>query len=1223
MEATITELAHLRVPLEKIVEATNNFSDKNITGLGEFGKVYKGKLDHKGKMIKIVARRLDPKNRRGDVEFWNEVSTLYTLSILPVPQCDYTVELIGFCDEKGEKIVINRHYPKGSLAPYISNPLTLNFNQRLDIAMNVCWAAYIIHKGTHMSPGVYGSVPHGDYIIHRNINSSTILLDREWNPRLSGFEYSIKHSEERRNQVLNYGAVGTKAYIDPAIEKYGGVNYKSDIYSIGVVLFELLCGRKALEENKLLAPLAKINYEKGTLKDIIHPDLLSQMKQESFELFSKAAYCCLKDDPTLRPPSEDIFYLLQEAKNAQIKKDEMQEKPIFESLLNISSPDIWKVKQWEHWRIELTHIYSPPPSPLKDYARSYTHPQHVTFKQEIEYYDKEHISLVEQKNKEELPKKRQIVSAKLVVYEENVILSELDILDCCRHPNIQSFLGFYHNGDKMMLFYEYISDKCLDDIVMDVDLTWERRLKICIDVAHGLDYLHNGMKGEKMILKVDLSCSKIELDDSFRAKIVGFENSIIIRLGQNQENVKTHKLKRESDVFNFGVLMYQILCNMPTYRAEDYPQGLANSVRRYISDGMLMKMLHQGIKEENYGNKLFLKKGPYKDSLSLFIDTACRCLGELKNEGLDIKVIIKELEKALSFHENHKDPLRMSFNDIKLATHDFDPANCIGVGGFGRVYKGKLAHTNVNGHSTIVVKKLDKSQGQGEKQYYIELEILCAYNHENIIGLIGYSDETNEKLIVYEYASNGSLDTHLKSSILTWRNRLKICIDVATGLNFLHEGIQGQGVVIHRDIKTANILLFNDWKAKVGDFGLCLRSTMNEKSKFVIDQPCGTMDYVDPSYSKSGILTVKSDVYSFGVALFEILSGRVVHKLPKQGKSLLSFLKHKIESKKQNEVVLEAISKEIMPRSLTTFLDIVYQCLSEDRENGPTMRVVLTELKKALEFQDEKNEEDDKDAEKMCEKDHLYENGENTIHLLVFWTLSYGLSFSHANAPNILGYSDADWARCIETRRSTYGYSVFLGGNLVSWSAKKQPTVSRSSCESEYRAMANTASEIMWLTHLLRELHVLSAGRPTLLCDNRSALFLSQNPVSHKRAKHIDIDYHFVRELPEVLALFAILAIGFEKSLVGFENFVVVGFGTIVVVGFETIVVIGFGTFVDFASFVGVEKMAIVVVVHELTATRFVVPPTVEFFSTIYSPRVSPTYVSQPVVVSQTPRKRD
>ncbi|GJX87951.1 uncharacterized mitochondrial protein-like protein [Tanacetum coccineum] len=113
------------------------------------------------------------------------------------------------------------------------------------------------------------------------------------------------------------------------------------------------------------------------------------------------------------------------------------------------------------------------------------------------------------------------------------------------------------------------------------------------------------------------------------------------------------------------------------------------------------------------------------------------------------------------------------------------------------------------------------------------------------------------------------------------------------------------------------------------------------------------------------------------------------------------------------------------------------------------------------------------------------------------------------------GYSDADMGLVAYLRhlRPPECYSTLFGGNLVSWSAKKQPTVSRSSCESEYRALANTASEIVWITHLLRELHVLPSGRPTLLCDNRSALFLSQNPISHKRAKHIDIDYHFVREL--------------------------------------------------------------------------------------------------------------
>lgn len=129
-------------------------------------------------------------------------------------------------------------------------------------------------------------------------------------------------------------------------------------------------------------------------------------------------------------------------------------------------------------------------------------------------------------------------------------------------------------------------------------------------------------------------------------------------------------------------------------------------------------------------------------------------------------------------------------------------------------------------------------------------------------------------------------------------------------------------------------------------------------------------------------------------------------------------------------------------------------------------------------------------------------------------TFGFRLSFS-PGSPDILGYSDADWARCIDTIRSTYGYSIFLSPNLISWSAKKQPKLSCSNCESEYKAFSNTAAELMWVCNLLKDLHTLPKTPPVLHSDNKSTLFLTQSPVSHKRAKHIDIDYHFVRELVE------------------------------------------------------------------------------------------------------------
>ncbi|CAL2224604.1 unnamed protein product [Prunus armeniaca] len=129
-------------------------------------------------------------------------------------------------------------------------------------------------------------------------------------------------------------------------------------------------------------------------------------------------------------------------------------------------------------------------------------------------------------------------------------------------------------------------------------------------------------------------------------------------------------------------------------------------------------------------------------------------------------------------------------------------------------------------------------------------------------------------------------------------------------------------------------------------------------------------------------------------------------------------------------------------------------------------------------------------------------------------TLQLGLEFRSSSSPLALhAYSDADWAGCPDTRRSTSGYCIFLGPNLISWSAKKQPTVSRSSAESEYRSLAGVSAETVWISNLLHELHVPASRPITLYCDNLSATYMASNPVFHARTKHIELDYHFVREL--------------------------------------------------------------------------------------------------------------
>ncbi|KAF5784444.1 putative protein kinase RLK-Pelle-LRR-I-1 family [Helianthus annuus] len=274
------------------------------------------------------------------------------------------------------------------------------------------------------------------------------------------------------------------------------------------------------------------------------------------------------------------------------------------------------------------------------------------------------------------------------------------------------------------------------------------------------------------------------------------------------------------------------------------------------------------------------------------------------------------------FSNNNKDNPKISLEDIKRATHNFHHDNFIGGGGFGKVYKGNL------------------QDGDGIKPLL------------QSDWIQGYCDENDEKVLIYEYLSKGSLDRYLNDTSLTWVKRLNICIDVARALDFLHGGVGKQAKVIHRDIKTENILLKNDWKAKLADFGLSLICSINQETDYIIDHACGTRGYVDPLYRQSGFLTIESDIYSFGVVLFEILCGRSTFAIHKhEGHYLPDFIKNKFEEGKHAEVVFEQIKEQIVPQSLTTFQEIAYQCLHLEREKRPTIKKVLVELKKALEFQ--------------------------------------------------------------------------------------------------------------------------------------------------------------------------------------------------------------------------------------------------------------------------------
>ncbi|KAK1427647.1 hypothetical protein QVD17_16338 [Tagetes erecta] len=287
---------------------------------------------------------------------------------------------------------------------------------------------------------------------------------------------------------------------------------------------------------------------------------------------------------------------------------------------------------------------------------------------------------------------------------------------------------------------------------------------------------------------------------------------------------------------------------------------------------------------------------------------------------------------------------------IKLATNNFSDESCIGRGGFGKVYKGKI--NGFDGHAMVALKRLDRAFGQGDPEFWKEIMMLSLYKHENIISLLGFCDDCGEKILVYEYIPNRSLDLYLNSDKLTWILRLKICIGAACGLAYLHSGEGSQQRVLHHDIKSSNILLDENWNAKISDFGLSKFGPANQKYTFIFSNAVGKFGYCDPLYQETGLLTKESDVYSFGVVLFEVLCGRMcIENKSVRHQPLIGLVRQSYEQNTISEIVYDKIKDEINPDSLQVFATIAYQCLKRDREERPLMSDIVTALTTPFQYQ--------------------------------------------------------------------------------------------------------------------------------------------------------------------------------------------------------------------------------------------------------------------------------
>ncbi|XP_010429930.1 PREDICTED: probable serine/threonine-protein kinase At1g01540 [Camelina sativa] len=281
-----------------------------------------------------------------------------------------------------------------------------------------------------------------------------------------------------------------------------------------------------------------------------------------------------------------------------------------------------------------------------------------------------------------------------------------------------------------------------------------------------------------------------------------------------------------------------------------------------------------------------------------------------------------------------------TLRELEVSTNGFADENVIGQGGYGIVYRGVLEDK-----SMVAIKNLLNNKGQAEREFKVEVEAIGRVRHKNLVRLLGYCVEGAHRMLVYEYVDNGNLEQWLHGgglgfkSPLTWEIRMNIVLGTAKGLMYLHEVLEPK--VVHRDIKSSNILLDKQWNSKVSDFGLA--KLLGSEMSYVTTRVMGTFGYVAPEYASTGMLNERSDIYSFGVLVMEIISGRspVDYSRAPGEVNLVEWLKRMVTNRDAEGVLDPRMVEKPSLRSLKRTLLVALRCVDPNAQKRPKMGHII------------------------------------------------------------------------------------------------------------------------------------------------------------------------------------------------------------------------------------------------------------------------------------------
>ncbi|XP_042477696.1 uncharacterized protein LOC122059059 [Macadamia integrifolia] len=1019
--------------LDIIHSITDNFSDSKKLGEGGFGPVFKGTLTD-GREVAI--KRLSISSEQGSEEFMNEVMLIMRL------QHKNLVRLLGCCIEGGEKILIYEYMHNSSLDVVLRDSRTraqLHWRRRFNIIVGIARGILYLHEDSRLK------------IIHRDLKPSNVLLDQEMNPKISDF--GIARIFCGRNGEKNTGRiVGTFGYMAPEFAMDGVYSTKSDVFSFGVILLEIVTGTRnaGFHRSKHAPSLLEYAWQlwcEGRGLELMDPFLAETYCPSEFLRCINVGLLCVQEDAIDRPNMSNVVVMLRS-----------------ESL-------------------PLPHPQKPPfsvgratPIIIDELSINW-----LTISGITPLHNELFKSIPEEVNGEMLLWMRlsssaciQILGVPGFASTKNIssrkrktadceafplLFTQFHILHYCRILGkkykhlvgmsktfhfilLYSLLALLHSPCGADAPYPFCSNTTANNTVNTLFKSNLNQLFSSLSSSSSLSKFSNYTIGNKtervyglfLCLGFDTmvqckNCVDMAVQDITRLCPYGDEATVweeYCLLRYSSQNFFGHtdytrylplwNNKTISNPNQFSLVVRELLNNLSNSAILDpstglYATGQTNltsdqkvyglvQCTRDLSGNDCLQCLRNATDEiisccYFYRGARLLTKSCYlryelyafyegatealptppssseaddqnkkisTKILSITVVSACVAVALL---GISVYCLVAKGRKEITVPEtplgspNSTDLLNYfgpgseemephdipTFNlaTIHATTDNFSDSKKLGQGGFGLVFKGTLPDGR-----EVAIKRLSSSSDQGSEEFMNEALLIMRLQHKNLVRLLGCCIEDGEKILVYEYMPNGSLDGVLfdprTRATFDWRRRFNIIVGIARGILYLHEDSRLR--IIHRDLKPSNVLLDQDVNPKISDFGMAriFGGSDGEKNTARI---VGTYGYMAPEFAMEGVYSTMSDVYSFGVILLEIVTGRRnagFHR-SKHASSLLDYAWQLWSKERGLELMDPLLTETYCSNEFLRCINVGLLCVQEDAIYRPTMSNVVVMLR--------------------------------------------------------------------------------------------------------------------------------------------------------------------------------------------------------------------------------------------------------------------------------------